>query len=74
MSYHVKTTLCHDKTTYDISWQLLVLTERRKSRCLDEKVKIRSMYIISLMHCGMQSLMMSSVQLEKNNAPTFRHT
>ena len=22
MSYHVKTTLCHDITTYDISWQL----------------------------------------------------
>ena len=21
MSYHVKTTLCHDITTYDISWQ-----------------------------------------------------
>ena len=21
MSYHVKTTLCHDMTTYDISWQ-----------------------------------------------------
>ena len=25
MSYHVKTTLCHDITTYDISWQPYLL-------------------------------------------------
>ena len=24
MSYHVKTTLCHDITTYDISWQVFL--------------------------------------------------
>ena len=46
MSYHVKTTLCHDMTTYDISWQPYNPT----CKCL---AGMQNMSItIQLEHCG----------------------